>query len=142
MSNIRFLLCTPRGLQHGCLPPPSSFCRSFLPVLRPVTDLPHIFEHFAIYFATGFAFGSGYERRLVQLPIALVAFAGAIQLAQLLVRGRHARLSDFIVNSLGLCVGVISAATFSLTSSATLQLGCAAKKLSSFLRLIRLGNSG
>jgi VanZ family protein len=82
------------------------------PVLRPVTDLPHIFEHFAVYFATGLAFGSGYERRLALLPIAFVAFAAAIELAQLLVPGRHARLSDFIVNSLGLCVGLISAATF------------------------------
>jgi VanZ family protein len=82
------------------------------PVLRPVTDLPHIFEHFAIYFATGLAFGLGYERRLALLSIASVAFAGAIELAQLLVYGRHARLSDFLVNSLGMCVGVISAAIF------------------------------
>jgi VanZ family protein len=112
MSNIRFFALYAARITAWLLAAAVIVLSIVPPVLRPVTDLPHIFEHFAIYFATGLAFGSGYERRLALLPIAFVAFAGAIELAQLLVPGRHARLSDFIVNSLGLCVGVISAATF------------------------------
>jgi hypothetical protein len=33
------------------------------PSLRPETDVPHDLEHFAIFFATRFAFGIGYTRR-------------------------------------------------------------------------------
>lgn len=77
------------------------------PWLRPQTPAPHKLEHFAIFFATGVAFGFGYFRRPVAVSIGLVVFAGMIELAQLYVPGRHARLSDFIVDALALCVGVV-----------------------------------
>ena len=38
--------------------------------------------------------------------IGLVLFAGAIELAQLFVPGRHARLSDFVVDALAACIGL------------------------------------
>jgi VanZ family protein len=73
------------------------------PSLRPLTSAPHDIEHFAIFAATGLAFGLGYSRRLgVTLP-GLLAFAGAIELAQLLVPGRHARFSDFVVDAVAIC---------------------------------------
>ena len=63
--------------------------------------LPRLVEHFSIFFATGLAFGVGYpQRRLFQF-VALLAFAAAIELAQLLVPGRHARLSDFLIDAWG-----------------------------------------
>ena len=37
--------------------------------------------------------------------LVLVIFAGAIELAQFFVPGRHARLSDFIVDGLAACIG-------------------------------------
>jgi VanZ family protein len=74
------------------------------PSLRPETDLPHDLEHFAIFVATGVAFGVGYIRRPGLVMISLMIFAGAIELAQIVVPGRHARLSDFIVDALAACV--------------------------------------
>jgi VanZ family protein len=76
------------------------------PWLRPETSAPHPVEHFAIFVATGLAFGFGYDRRPVVVGAALVVFAGAIEVAQMFAPGRHARLSDFIVDAFALCVGV------------------------------------
>jgi VanZ family protein len=39
-----------------------------------------------------------------------VFFTGAIEAAQLLVPGRHARLIDFIVDVVAVCVGVATGA--------------------------------
>ncbi len=79
------------------------------PDLRPETGAPHALEHFVIYAATGTAFGLGYGRKGVLLAVSLVIFAGVVELAQLLVPGRHARLSDFIIDALALCFGVVTA---------------------------------
>ncbi len=75
------------------------------PELRPRLGGLHALEHFVIFSATGLAFGLGY-RPGYSTAIGLVLFAGAIELAQLFVPGRHARLSDFIVDALAACVGV------------------------------------
>ena len=80
------------------------------PDLRPDTGAPHYLEHFAIYWATGFAFGLGYERNRRLLAIPLVAFSGAVELAQLIVPGRHARISDFLVDAIAISIGVLTAA--------------------------------
>ncbi len=76
------------------------------PWLRPETGAPHNLEHLAIFAATGFAFGLAYNRRPALVMLALAIFAGAIEVAQLFVPGRHARLSDFIVDALSLGIGV------------------------------------
>jgi len=73
---------------------------------RPVTGLPHWVEHFSIFFATGLAFGVGYPQRPLFQFVALLAFTAAIELAQLLVPGRHARLSDFVIDASGVTVGL------------------------------------
>ena len=70
------------------------------PDLRPVTDTPHDFEHFAIFFATGLAFGFGYGRRPFVVAVTLMLFAGMVEMAQVFVPDRPARLSDFIVDAL------------------------------------------
>ena len=77
------------------------------PTLRPETGLPNNFEHLAIFAAAGAAFGFGYSRRPNLLIVYLVIFAGAIELTQTLVPGRHARLSDFIVDAASLGVSVM-----------------------------------
>jgi VanZ family protein len=82
------------------------------PALRPETGLPNNFEHFAIFAAAGAAFGFGYSRRPNVLMVCLVIFAGAIELAQILVPGRHARLSDFIVDAVSMCVSVVVGSIF------------------------------
>jgi VanZ family protein len=83
------------------------------PTLRPVTDVPHVFEHFSIFFAMGVAFGVGYCRRPILVTTMLMIFAGGIELTQIGVPGRHARLSDFIVDALAACVGAAMASVVS-----------------------------
>jgi VanZ family protein len=79
------------------------------PSLRPETELPHNFEHFAIFAVTGLAFGLGYNIRFVGIAAALVIFTGAVELAQNFVPGRHARLSDFMVDALAVLIGLVAA---------------------------------
>ena len=83
------------------------------PGLRPETAAPHVLEHFLIYLVVGFAFGLGYDRRRSLLAILLVVFAGSVEILQLFVPGRHARLSDFIVDALALCIGLIAVSPLS-----------------------------
>ena len=78
------------------------------PGLRPETGAPHDLEHFVIYLATGLAFGLGYDRKRGLLAILLVIFSGSIEITQLFIPGRHARLSDFIVDALAMCCGVMT----------------------------------
>jgi VanZ family protein len=72
---------------------------------RPVTPAPHDFEHAAIFLALGLAFGLGYRRHLIQM-LGLIAFSAAVELIQLGIPGRHARLSDFVVDALSVSIGV------------------------------------
>jgi VanZ family protein len=76
------------------------------PSLRPETSAPHSVEHFTIYAATGFAFGLGYKHRHHLLAILLVIFTGGIEITQLFVPGRHARLGDFIIDAIAACMGL------------------------------------
>lgn len=80
------------------------------PSLRPVSSLPHNLEHAAVFAITGFALGLGYPGRVAPFMVLLVAFAGAIELAQLFAPGRHARVIDFVVDAGASCVGVALAA--------------------------------
>ena len=77
------------------------------PSLRPVTDLPHDVEHFGAFVLCGFAFGLGYRTATLVEGAALVAFAGAIEMVQLVVPGRHARLIDFAVDAIAIYVGLL-----------------------------------
>jgi VanZ family protein len=76
------------------------------PSVRPTTGAAHGLEHFLIFLATGVAFGCGYSRRAAHLTIALPTFAAAIEVAQNWVPGRHARMSDFLVDAAASCLGV------------------------------------
>jgi VanZ family protein len=84
------------------------------PWLRPETGVPHDLEHFAIFVATGLTFGLGYSRRFFAVAVALVIFTGAIEIAQIAVPGRHARLSDFMVDALVVCIGLVTASFMSM----------------------------
>lgn len=76
------------------------------PAYRPITRMGHSREHFLIFLAVGFALGLGYANRCRGLTLSLVAFAAAIELAQLFAPGRHARVVDFVVDATAGCVGV------------------------------------
>ena len=73
---------------------------------RPVTGAGQNFEHLTIFLATGMAFGLGYPSRLRFLFVAMFAFSGAVEIAQMMAPGRHARLSDFVTDATASCLGV------------------------------------
>jgi VanZ family protein len=75
------------------------------PALRPVTFLPHSLEHAAIFAAAGFAATLGYPGRATHQMSAFVLFAAAVELGQIFAPGRHARLTDFVIDALAACAG-------------------------------------
>jgi VanZ family protein len=87
------------------------------PELRPTTPVPHNNEHAIIFFLGATAFGFGYPGHELLLSVGALVFCAAIELAQLFVPGRHARLSDFLVDVsaalIGIFVGSIMLRTFS-----------------------------
>ena len=74
--------------------------------VRPMTGAQHDLEHLLIFLATGMAFGFGYPDRFRLLTIALPTFAAAIEVAQIWAPGRHARMSDFLVDAAASCLGL------------------------------------
>jgi VanZ family protein len=80
------------------------------PALRPETAAPHKLEHFAAFLVIGLAFGLGYSRRPLRVALGVVAFCALIEIAQIFVPGRHARLSDFLVDAIAATAGVMLAA--------------------------------
>jgi len=76
------------------------------PSTRPVTGAGHGLEHLLMFLATGVAFALGYPHRYWLVAIALLAFAAAIEIAQIWVPGRHARMSDFLIDATVSCLGV------------------------------------
>jgi hypothetical protein len=80
------------------------------PSLRPDSGLSHDTEHALAFALIGLAFGAAYSRhRLLSAGIAVVG-TGAIEILQLWVPGRHARLEDFAVDALAACAGLAIAA--------------------------------
>jgi hypothetical protein len=77
--------------------------------LRPETSVPHAFEHVLIFAATGAAFGMAYDVRLAVLVARLVGFAGAVEVIQLFVPGRHGRLSDFLTDAAAISAAAVLA---------------------------------
>jgi len=54
----------------------------------------------------GIAFGVGYARQRWPVALGLVGFTAAVEFAQLFVPGRHARLSDFVIDAGAVCLGI------------------------------------
>jgi VanZ family protein len=73
---------------------------------RPVTGAPSPVEHFAMFFLIGAAFSLGYSRRDYRLCAAAIVFAGSLEILQLVLPTRHARLSDFVIDALAAVIGI------------------------------------
>jgi VanZ family protein len=79
--------------------------------LRPHSELGQDGEHALAFVLVGLAFGLAYTRhRLLTAAIAVVLI-GMLEMLQLWMPGRHARLEDFIVDALAACAGIAVAAT-------------------------------
>ncbi|WP_456714129.1 VanZ family protein [Bradyrhizobium sp. USDA 4353] len=75
------------------------------PKYRPHSHLGQDGEHALAFILVGLAFGLAYRgHRLLTAGIAVVLI-GALELAQFVAPGRHARLEDFIVDAAAACAG-------------------------------------
>jgi len=75
---------------------------------RPVTGLPHDFEHVFAYGAVGICAGLGFKATIPIRFAAAIAFVGAVELAQIPLSTRHAQLEDFVVDAVGVCIGIMA----------------------------------
>lgn len=80
------------------------------PRYRPMTSLGQDGEHALAFVLVGLAVGLALPRRPWLTAVVAVILTGLLELSQFLAPGRHARLEDFIVDSLALCVGLAVAA--------------------------------
>jgi VanZ family protein len=80
------------------------------PRYRPHADLGQSGEHALAFVLVGLAFGLAYTRNRLPMAFIAVAMTGAIEIMQFWAPGRHARWSDFVVDSLALCAGLAAAA--------------------------------
>jgi hypothetical protein len=81
------------------------------PGIRPSTYVPHKIEHAGIFLLDGVAFGIAYCGYQWLASVMAVLFCAGIEVAQLAVPGRHARLSDFFVDAIAICVGIFGGST-------------------------------
>ena len=75
------------------------------PQLRPETVLPHKLEHFLAFVVTGAAFGVSYEAMRGLLALQLLVFSALVEVGQIFVPGRHARVGDFVIDAFGITAG-------------------------------------
>jgi VanZ family protein len=78
------------------------------PADRPITPFPHKIEHAGIFLLNGAAFGFVYCGYEWLLSLGAVIFCAGIEIAQLMIPGRHARLADFFVDAIAVCVGIFA----------------------------------
>ena len=74
---------------------------------RPVSGVGQGLEHFYAFALMGGAFAIGYRFLLIRLLVLAVFFCGGIELLQVPLPTRHARVSDFLVDSLGACFAIL-----------------------------------
>ena len=74
--------------------------------IRPVSGVGSDFEHLAIFFAVFAAFNVGYELSTVRLMLLALLFCGGIELIQIPLPTRHARVSDFVIDFFAASVAI------------------------------------
>jgi VanZ family protein len=93
------------------------------PGYRPHSDLGQDGEHALAFVLLGLAFGLAYTRNRWLTAVLAVGLTGVLELLQLWMPGRHARLEDFVVDALAACVGLAIAAAFDWIIRRTRQTG-------------------
>jgi hypothetical protein len=83
------------------------------PGLRPHSYLGQDGEHALAFVLIGLAFGLAYPQRRLLTAMIAGAMTGLIEILQFWAPGRHARLSDFVVDALAACAGLALAAGLS-----------------------------
>jgi VanZ family protein len=71
-------------------------------------------EHALAFVLLGLAFGLAYTRNRFFTAAIAVGLTGLIEILQFWAPGRHARLEDFLVDTLAVCAGLAAAAAFDM----------------------------
>ena len=80
--------------------------------LRPHAPFGHDGEHAFAFLMVGVAFGVASAHRRTFVASVSVVMIGVLEVLQLWVPGRHARVEDFVVNALAACLGLTITAGF------------------------------
>ncbi len=75
------------------------------PRFRPHSNLGQDGEHALAFVLVGLAFGLAYPRRRWTVAGLAVVLIGVLEILQLWMPGRHARLEDFLVDAATACIG-------------------------------------
>ena len=87
------------------------------PQYRPHSNFGQDGEHALAFVLIGLAFGFAYPRnRLFTVGVSVVLI-GVLELLQLWMPGRHARLEDFAVDAMAACAGFAITATLDLVTA-------------------------
>ena len=73
---------------------------------RPETGVEHGFEHLLAFGLVGLVFSLAYSWRLMVLIPSGIVFALLLELAQIPLPTRHARIEDFLVDAFGASIGI------------------------------------
>lgn len=73
---------------------------------RPVTGAGQWVEHFTAFALVAGAFAIGHSFSFIRLLLLAFFFCGGIELLQVPLPTRHARLSDFIVDFIASCFAI------------------------------------
>jgi VanZ family protein len=76
---------------------------------RPVTGLQSSQEHLLAFGFTGLTFGFAYPTHPRANLLSAVGFTFLLELGQIPLPTRHARLEDFIVDACAACLGILMA---------------------------------
>ena len=74
---------------------------------RPVTGAGQLIEHLTAFAIVGGAFAIGYRLSLMRLTFFAVLFCAGIELLQVPLATRHARVSDFLIDTAGACLAIL-----------------------------------
>jgi hypothetical protein len=74
---------------------------------RPVTGAGQLLEHLTAFAIVGGAFAIGYRLSLMRLMFLAAFFCAGIELLQVPLPTRHARVSDFLVDTTGACLAIL-----------------------------------
>jgi VanZ like family len=74
---------------------------------RPVTGAGQSIEHLTAFAIVGGAFAIGYRLSLMRLMFLAVFFCAGIELLQVPLPTRHARVSDFLIDTAGACLAIV-----------------------------------
>jgi VanZ family protein len=74
---------------------------------RPLTFLPHHLEHFLAFGVTGALVGLAFAMETFTMVVAAACFTVGLECVQIPLPTRHARLSDIVVDTVAICLGVL-----------------------------------